>query len=253
MVRNICVNIGIALSFSTLFFPYSLGQEVPFLQTKWRKLPRNSLNTHTKNCSPGGSGRGIGVCTHLQGAPAVSWLQLFLRKNRDAPWAAWAPSPDSSEALRFPVVLVLMQRWPNLSFPVTTWQRDLPTTGRRKGQSQDPGATPQPPPPPKPLSSPGSCLKSEWGLGRSTFWRRWIMDDSSLDWTGSLMSGIRMIIRLRVAGKVPESIWDISMMGKDSGIQGLKVNVEIHIFILSYASLSPLGFNCFSNIFISLI
>lgn len=247
MVRNICVNIGRALSFSTLFFPYSLGQEVPFLQTKWRKLPRNSLNTH-KKLFPWRI-RQRDWCLHSSpGSTCCKLAAAVLEEKLRCPM-----SSGSSEALRFPVVLVLMQRWPNLSFPVTTWQRDLPTTGRRKGQSQDPGATPQPPPPPKPLSSPGSCLKSEWGLGRSTFWRRWIMDDSSLDWTGSLMSGIRMIIRLRVAGKVPESIWDISMMGKDSGIQGLKVNVEIHIFILSYASLSPLGFNCFSNIFISLI
>lgn len=166
------------------------------------------------------------------------------------------PELPAQAALRHSVSLWFWcwcRRWPNLSFPVTTWQRDLPTTGRRKGQSQDPGATPRTPPPSKPLSSPGSCLKSEWGPGRSTFWRRWIMGDSSLDWTGSLMSGIRMITRLRVAGKVPESTWDLSMMGKDSGIEGLKVNVEIHIFILSYASLSPVGFNCFSNIFISLI
>ena len=43
------------------------------------------------------------------------------------------------------------------------------------------------------------------------------------------------------------------MMGKDSGIKELKVNVEICMFIPSYPSLSPFGFNCFSNILISLL
>lgn len=87
VVRNICVTSRQSPEFLLNPFSTVWGRRSPSASKQVKEASQELLEYQKKkkkNGSPGGSGTGTGVRTHHKGAPAVSWPQLPLRKNRDA-------------------------------------------------------------------------------------------------------------------------------------------------------------------------